>query len=446
MSNTSQNSRILLACIGDEDQPQIFRELHISDVHDVFSPLGSVCKIMLFSKRLLLKAFVEYATAEEAAAALAFLHDCQLNSVGKVQVYFSALQALESSERCLEYKEYPVERRASVSEHLAVTNLSKTEAKALADTVLKSDFAESRQRMNQPGRRVLGDRQNFLNSRISVPTSAFKRASEPVMVIGGSDEFQPNHNFNTQPLPNEFNLFQAPRIQTPATAAQPASAFLHQSQNQSTAQGHQIKDMPPSPVLLISNLDECFFTATELYNVFSCFGNISKLILMKNVKKAMIEYLSTEAAAAAKKGMNLRLFGQTKIKLNFSKYRKINLKKNNKSDNSQHYNEVLIVSPEMQRYSDSTAHEANGPSDTLLYVIPEKKGLSSMELFMHLQTLAKVTGTRALAVEKENEDRRVAKVLFKFRSQTEAIKALALSHNTMLNGVVLSGVFSQVSL
>lgn len=41
--------------------------------------------------------------------------------------------------------------------------------------------------------------------------------------------------------------------------------------------------MPKSSVILVSNLDNCFKTAKSIFNVFSVFGNIEKILLMKNL-------------------------------------------------------------------------------------------------------------------------------------------------------------------
>ena len=53
--------------------------------------------------------------------------------------------------------------------------------------------------------------------------------------------------------------------------------------------------------------------------------------------------------------MNGQTFPHLRIKANFSKYQKIDLKKNNKSENSQQFNEVIIPSPSQNRLVDVEA-------------------------------------------------------------------------------------------
>lgn len=57
---------------------------------------------------------------------------------------------------------------------------------------------------------------------------------------------------------------------------------------------HQINSftskIKPSKVVLVSNMDNIFQSAREVFNLFSCFGNIKKVLLMKNLNKALVEY------------------------------------------------------------------------------------------------------------------------------------------------------------
>ena len=57
-----------------------------------------------------------------------------------------------------------------------------------------------------------------------------------------------------------------------------------QKENQPISKFSTFKStMPKSPVILVSNLDNCFKNAKQIFNVFSVFGNIEKILLMKNL-------------------------------------------------------------------------------------------------------------------------------------------------------------------
>lgn len=108
--------------------------------------------------------------------------------------------------------------------------------------------------------------------------------------------------------------------------------------------------MKPSKVVLISNLDNIFKNAKELFNFFSCFGNIRKVLLMKNLNKAMVEYYETDSSLLCAVNVNnLKLFN-TELRINYSKHPTIDLNKNNKNLNSVSYNEIFIPGKEDHRY------------------------------------------------------------------------------------------------
>lgn len=484
MSNTTETSTILLACIGVDEPSARYRDLHVDDLHTVFSQFGEVCKVIIFSKRSQLKAFIEYMTAEQSAIARSFLHNCTLDNFGQTRIYFSAMQGLEFSNKYLEYKEYTAPRRDSLGSQLASTRLSPSETMALAENALMFEDPVP-QIPQKPARQILGEKPLFSNTNQSVVPSAFKRYSDPLsrkpeaIVVPPKSPFMDKYQTqNRPPIVLQRANTQGARTLIPGGDSKPTPVASIQgspmikkaagsplllkspmmpvlfrgdsgaedSVSLQTAQTQIVSNHAPSNVILISNLDECFFTVAELYAVFSCFGNIVKLLLMKNLKKAMVEYLSEEAAAAAFLAMNLRVFGNTKIKVNYSKYRKIDLKKNNKSENSQNFNEVMVVSPDMYRYKDAGAQEACGPSDTLLVVVEKRDGFRPIDLLMHMQTVSKVVGTRTLVGDKENEDDQVQKVLFRFKNEVEAIRVLSQVHGTKMGGVTLSGTFSQISI
>lgn len=450
MNNTTESSTILLVCVGVDQPKPTYRDLHLDDLCLFLRPFGEISRLLIFSKKTQLKAFVEFVSLESAQTARSLLHDSSVDQLGKVRVYFSALQTLEFSNRYLEYKEYVPTKRPSVCSHLASTRLSVSETIALAESVLM--FEENPPQVEeQPIRQILGEKRHFFNTNQTPQTpNVFKRHSDIGAPIKESTAtVWQRGSLNTQnqniPVLSRGSLFgKVPKPQEVAPVFAGATALPKtKAEPESAGPG---TSTTPSPVLLISNLLECFFSAAEIYAVFSCFGNISKVLLMKNLKKSLVEFCSEEAAAAAVAGINMRLFGGTRVKVNFSKYRKIDLKKNNKSENSQQFNEVMVVSPEMRRYSDDLAHEASAPSNTLLFVMEKSEALKPIDLFTHVSGLGSVVGTRTLVSDDQTEEGRLQKVLFKFKSEVEAIRMLAKCHNTQVNGVVLTGVFSQVCL
>lgn len=108
--------------------------------------------------------------------------------------------------------------------------------------------------------------------------------------------------------------------------------------------------MKPSKVVLISNLADIFKNAKEVFNFFSCFGNIKKILLMKNLNKTMVEYYDTESSLLCAVNVNNLKLEDTELRINYSKYPTIDLDKNNKNTNSVNFNEIFIPSKEDHRY------------------------------------------------------------------------------------------------
>ena len=421
MINSTEKSTILLMCLGGTTKNDKCVDFTIDETYNMFRVFGEVCKIIVFSKKTDLKIFIEFVEIEDSYNSKVFLHKTKLNNLGKLNVFFSPFQKLEFSNKYLECKEYARPHRVSVNQHLMSTRLSVSETICLAESAFIFDdhppVCEER-----PIREVLGEKRNFCNSSLRTSVNSFKRNSEN----GRKMEEQIVINNSS------FRLSGFDKPREDRTTIESRSSV-------------QSNLLPPSNVVLISNLDECFFTATELYNVFSCFGNILRILLMKNLKKALIEFVYENSAKNALDCMNLRVFGNTKIKMNYSKFKTIDLKKNNKSGLSQKFNEVMLVSQEMNRFTQKN-HEEIKPSDTLLFVVERSSDFQPVDLFLHLQTSHKMVSTRIIPEDKENEDSSIHKVLFKFKNQKEAIIALSQLHNTEVNGLTLNAVFSQISL
>ena len=76
-------------------------------------------------------------------------------------------------------------------------------------------------------------------------------------------------------------------------------------------------------VLLVSNLDSFWMDPKCLISLFSCFGNLSRMLLMKKTNKALIEYFNKADMHNAVLSIKDEYFSEVKIKVNFSKYKKL---------------------------------------------------------------------------------------------------------------------------
>lgn len=101
---------------------------------------------------------------------------------------------------------------------------------------------------------------------------------------------------------------------------------------------------------MISNLENNFESAYEVHSLFSTFGNIKKILFMKNLNKTLVEYFSIDSSLLCALNINNLKLKNTELRVNYSKYQTIDLTKNNQNHNAIKFNEVLIPSRKDFRY------------------------------------------------------------------------------------------------
>ena len=391
MNNTTQRSNILLAILGLGTTPEIIEAINAQVLESIFEKFGNLQKIIIFLKENIVKAFLEYSTPEEADFAKNFVHNCEFNNFGKVRIFFSAMQKLEASTRFVECKHFQKAKPLPVE---------------MTVSRVKKEISEHRA------------------SQKTKTASSKKQPSQDTLGLSLLPDFNNKENIVTNLL-NETKASEEDKTQT---------------HSEITAEIQKPLKID-SKVILISNLDDFFFNVSEIFNLFSCFGNIVKVLLMKNLKKALIEYKKPESCQAAIDNLNNRLFGKSKIKITFSKYKKVDLKRNNKSENSQNFNEVIIVSTKMNRFK-NTSDNIIRPTDSLLVIIEKNDKIKLSDVFLAIQLYAKPICTKILEEDKENKGIPLYQVLFKFNSVQQAIKTLAQAHNNDIKGYSLNVAFT----
>ncbi|CAD8125638.1 unnamed protein product [Paramecium sonneborni] len=87
-----------------------------------------------------------------------------------------------------------------------------------------------------------------------------------------------------------------------------------------------LKNARKSKVIYARWFDKKVVTSTMLYNIFSIYGNIDKMIFLKERSSCLIQYIMSEHAAIAKESLNDIMFYGQSIKIFFSNYEEISLK------------------------------------------------------------------------------------------------------------------------
>lgn len=214
-----------------------------------------------------------------------------------------------------------------------------------------------------------------------------------------------------------------------------------------------------SKVVLVSNLDCSEFRARDMMALVSCFGNVKKLLLMANLKKCLVEFKSLSFAQSCLVLLNNQFFQGEKLKVNFSKYSHIDLKKNGKSDNSERFNEVRKARREDTRVVGDRVVSFLPPSRCLLICIHPRKGSSppsGAKVHAYFAKLRykpvriRVCGvSMGKKIKQEYKKRglvgpRKGKVsaVYRFTNLPEAMYVLAKSHGRRVSGALMDVSFS----
>lgn len=395
MSNSTERSTILLLCLSEEHSLYSLPQPSVRDLHRIFSYFGPLRKLIVFSKKLVFKAFLEFDDMLSAQRAREMLNDRSIEPFGRARLYYSALQELDHSNKFLEYwdsSERPSE----------MTPVRKPFAPL-------SDFGNSF-RFNAP----------------STPETRFDSGEKQGVAPIGSGNVGPGPmgpmglGLGSGPL--GLNLGPS---QTPAKL----SDFFEQLE----------KDVPSesSPVVLVSNVDSEFGSARELLNLFGCFGFVTKVLLMKNLRKALIEFRHPSQASRAVSEVNQAHFTGLKIKANFSKYRKVDLKKNNKSENSQQFNEVIVPSSAQNRFGEFEMNRFLRVSRSLLISCDRTfSSVRHLDIYLALQEVA--TPLSIKVVHNDKEGSQFLMVVAEFADVDRAVLVLVKLHGFLVKNAPLT--------
>ena len=406
MSNSTELSTILLLCLGGELELNIpaFRHPSIADLRRLFGHFGALNKVIIFSKKTVLKAFLEFSDARAAQKAREALNDRMVECFGRAKIYFSALQELENNNKFLEYWDAREQK-----ENMA-PNVVQVPRQTLKDTLKDRSKQYLRERLQEftpsrPPFRTVSDFGNASQRKDLTPETRSEMGDCLAQQMFCKPPSRVNFLFGGE--------------------CQPESTFR----------------LEQGSVVLVSNLDAEFGSARELFNLFSCFGYISKILMMKNLRKALVEFRTLEQAAAAVNGINSQNFPQLRIKANFSKYQKIDLKKNNKSENSQQFNEVIIPSAAQNRFGDDEVCSAQQVTTSVLISCPKASdNVKYLDIYVAIQEVVQPSNIKLINDDGDDEGRPLT-LQFDFCDTEKAVLAITKLHGLLIKDSPLSVSF-----
>ena len=419
MINTTERSRILLLCLGlDSDKTEV-KKVGVKELKELFGEFGPLTKVIIFTRKVLLKAFLEYSGFECAEKAKIAYHEKFVKNYGKARLYFSPMQDLKYSNKYIEFWDDSMTEKPSNLDDDNSTQMSLKHSKSngSARTPLRKDSLKF-------------DVQPFNNQ------SGFQLFSKSTDKFGGS-VFNNDYHLNYKPMDNQ--ICSANYIKEKTGTSQ----FNGLDNSAITMKPDYHIDQPVklSKVVLVSNLANVFKNGEEIFNLFSAFGNITKILLMKNHQKALIEYTSIEYASESITNINNLKLGETILRINYSKYKTIDLQKNNQNENSMQFNEVLTIPPIKNRYRSSPQPSINPISSTLLVSFPKIGNLQTIDVYLFIEKFCRPIKTKLINNKSFIGKCEVVNMLFSFADVQSAVYVMYKCHNSIIKGALLDIFF-----
>lgn len=186
-----------------------------------------------------------------------------------------------------------------------------------------------------------------------------------------------------------------------------------------------------SPVLHVLGIENKEVSTKMLFNVFSNFGNIVKLIFIKTRAVALVEFETVQGACLAKKALdNVNFFGKM-LRITYSKYPTIKLQ----PGQAEKYPEQLIIGEEGNFRFKQGKNTKVAPASVVLRVsnlsnqiCKDKKAINNL-----FGEFGQVKGVRSMSDES---------ILVKMKSIEDCLKAIAKLHDSEYDGKRLEVSFS----
>jgi len=218
---------------------------------------------------------------------------------------------------------------------------------------------------------------------------------------------------NTQPQSNTSNVLDIYQI----------NKDMQVYQNLSSVLGVECKK---SQVLYIRGLEHKDIKIHMLYNIFSNFGNILKIIFIRSKAAALIEFENSDYSTISKDYLNNIVFMGKPLRIYYSNYSMINLRKNLKDNVSE---DIFIGNIKNFRFKKNKNISINPPSSTL-HISNLVKEVCNEDLMRKVfPNFGRVEAIKFLFMDNSKN-----MCLLKMASLEESLNAMAYLHDTDLGG------------
>lgn len=179
-------------------------------------------------------------------------------------------------------------------------------------------------------------------------------------------------------------------------------------------------------MLHVNGLEHKDIKVHMVYNIFSNFGNITKIIFMRSKASCLIEFENSDYSAIAKDYLNNIVFMGKTLRINYSNYPSIQIRnKQNKVGE-----EIFIGNPRGFRFNKNKNISINPPSSVLhLSNLVKDVCKDQSVIKQYFSKITKVEGMKFLFGDNGKN-----MCLIKLPSIEDALRALAYLHDTDLGG------------
>lgn len=297
-------SSVLLVCIYNQFGNVITHDY----LYQLFCPYGTIVKILIFEKAKVWKTFVEYSEVEEAEKAMQLLNNKVIFEDGsKMNIFRSKLKHVQFQN----------------------DNLGGVNYESLKQQQIQDDSAHNRKRRStfqdyivpfytqEPSAQNYYD---FVQKDHDQSSTSAKYKSETLSAKKSKD----NSSFNN--FMDIDEQFRELALESEEFREWEETAEINRRKSKTLVNPNSeqfLLENCPSKVLFVRSIPENY-DHDCIYNIFSNFGKVSKVIFIKEKSSALVEYETLLNAIQAKDELN---YSKSAFKVFYSHYESLILKK-----------------------------------------------------------------------------------------------------------------------
>lgn len=309
MKKTTIETKIINVFLQSYINKKKINNIELHDLKNIFKVFGKINRIMIYDRKIMIRAFIEFENIKSVKYALKIINECSVNSFGKCKISLSEKNKLICKNNEMEFIDYSCEINFKSY---------KKEKKFGFENYSFCEEIDSRGCSEAPG----------FNSIVSCH-SGFRKNKK-------------NNFCKNKKLSFSFK-----------------EKKIHKSRK---------KLEKKSKVIIVSNLF-CIFSVQEIVNLFSCFGDIEKIIYMKNKNNALIQFENLEYASKCIFYMNGQMLKKAKIKISYSEiHQELDLDGNMLSKEGKKNNQHLKIPKNKKRFLNKYQLKIVPPSKNILVI------------------------------------------------------------------------------